>query len=135
MADSSRPPLSAAQSEIMDIVWDQGEISASQLRVLLASKRAIARETVRTLLSRMEQKGWLKHRVIGRTYFYSATIPRDVSLGKRVLEIVDTLCGGSAERLMTALLDHRGLSNDEAARIQAMIASANGKKKKQRKRQ
>jgi len=135
MADSPIQPLSAAQSEIMDIVWDKGEISASELRVLLASKRSIARETVRTLLSRMEEKGWLKHRVVGRTFFYSATIPRDASLGKRVLEIVDTLCGGSAERLMTALLDHRGLSNDEAKRIQAMIASANTKKKNRGKRQ
>jgi predicted transcriptional regulator len=108
----------------MEIVWERGEVSAFEVRRILASRRAIARETVRTLLTRMEEKGWLKHRVVGRTYFYSAVVPREVTLGRRVLEIVDTLCGGSPETLVTALLDHRGLSDEEADRIQAMIAAA-----------
>ena len=132
MGSSFLAPLSPAQREIMDIVWDRREASAFEVREALSKKRDVARETVRTLLTRMEEKGWLKHRVVGRTYFYSAAIPKDTNLGQRVLEIVDTLCGGSAEKLMTALLDHRGLTEDEAERIQAMIAA--GKKRDQTRR-
>lgn len=128
-AQSSSARLSRSQREIMDIVWDRGEVSAFEVRKILSYDREIARETVRTLLTRMEEKGWLKHRVVGRTYFYSAIVPREVTLGRRVLEIVDTLCGGSAEKLVTALLDHRGLSDEEADRIQAMIAAARQEKK------
>ena len=133
MGSSSPTPLSPAQREIMDIIWDRGEASAFEVRAALSKKRDVARETVRTLLTRMEEKGWLKHRLVARTYFYSAAIPKDADLGQRVLEIVDTLCGGSAERLMTALLDHRGLSDDEAKRIQAMITAARKKKQSRRK--
>ena len=133
MADSS-DALSTAQREIMEIVWDRGEVSAFEVRKVLAARRKVARETVRTLLARMEEKGWLRHRVVGRTYFYSATVPREVSLGRRVLEIVDTLCGGSAEKLVTALLDHRGLSDEEADRIQTMIDDAREKKRRGPKR-
>ncbi|MHC4404014.1 MAG: BlaI/MecI/CopY family transcriptional regulator [Planctomycetota bacterium] len=121
-------PLSAAQREIMEIVWDQGEISAFELREILSKRRPLARETVRTLLRRMEQKGWLEHRVVGRTYFYFAAIPRELNLGHRVLHLVDEMCGGSPERLMSALLDHRGLTDEEADRIGQMIEAARRKK-------
>ncbi len=126
--------LSAAQREIMEIIWQRGELSAFEVRKVLAQRREIARETVRTLLARMEEKGWVTHRVVGRTYFYSAAIPQEANLSQRVLEIVDTLCGGSAERLVTALLDHRGLTDEEADRIQAKIDAARETKSKRRKR-
>lgn len=124
MTESALPPLSKSQREIMELVWDRGEISAFEVREILSQQREVARETVRTLLARMEEKGWLRHRTVGRTYFYSAAIPRDTNLGRQVMDLVDNLCGGSPERLMTALMDHRGLSQDEADGIQAMIEQA-----------
>jgi BlaI family transcriptional regulator, penicillinase repressor len=114
-------PLSLAQKEIMEIVWEKGEVAASEVRELLADGRELARETVRTVLERMEDKGWLKHRVVGRTFFYSAVVARDATAGQKVIELIDTVCGGSPERLMTALLDYRGLSAEEAARIEELI--------------
>jgi predicted transcriptional regulator len=128
MARKKPVPLSPTQRRIMEIVWERGELSAFELREILSEQRELARETVRTLLRRMEQKGWLEHRVVGRTFFYSATVPREVGFGKHVLELVDELCGGSPERLMSALLEHRGLTEEEADRIQAMIDTARGKK-------
>jgi BlaI family penicillinase repressor len=121
-------PLSPAQKEIMEIIWEKGEVAAIEVRQLLADGRELARETVRTVLERMEEKGWLKHRVVGRTFFYSAVVPRDATAGQKVIELIDTVCGGSPERLMTALLDYRGLSAEEAARIEAMIKEARDKK-------
>jgi BlaI family penicillinase repressor len=41
-----------------------------------------------------------------------------------VIELLDTVCGGSPERLMTALLDYRGLTAEEAARIEPLIEQA-----------
>ena len=70
-------PLSPAQREIMEIIWEKGEVAAVEVRQLLADGRELARETVRTMLERMEDKGWLKHRVVGRTFFYSAAVPRE----------------------------------------------------------
>src|SRR5271157_1279912 len=121
-------PLSPAQKEIMEIIWEKGEVAAIEVRELLAGGRELARETVRTVLQRMEEKGWLKHRVVGRTFFYTAVVPRDATAGQKVIELIDTVCGGSPERLMTALLDYRGLSAEEAARIEALIKQAKDKK-------
>lgn len=123
-----REPLSPAQLEIMEIVWEKGEVAAVEVRQWLAEGRDLARETVRTMLERMEEKGWLKHRVVGRTFFYSAAVPRGAAAGQKVIELLNTVCGGSPERLMTALLDYRGLSADEAGRIEALIKQAKNKK-------
>src|ERR1700734_3911412 len=129
---SPRPPaiapLSPAQQELMEIVWTRGELSASEVGKILSAKRRLARNTVRTLLLRMEEKGWLTHREEGRTHRYRAAVPRETLIGKKVIELVDTLCGGSPEALMTALLDHRGLTDAEAKRIRAMLDAARQKK-------
>ena len=115
------PGLSAAQREIMEIVWSRGEVSASGVRTILAVKRDVSRNTARTLLERMEQKGWLTHREEGRTFLYSATHPRPIAIGQEVLSLVNRVCGGSPEVLMSALLDHRGLSTGELSRIRSML--------------
>ncbi|NQT14353.1 MAG: BlaI/MecI/CopY family transcriptional regulator [Planctomycetes bacterium] len=120
-------PLSPAQREVMEILWDHGELSATEVRRSLSGRRELARNTVRTMLERMEAKGWLKHRTEGRTFYYSPALPHTVTVGQRVLEVVDTLCGGSAETLMTALLEYRGLTKDEAKRIRAMLDTVESK--------
>lgn len=122
MHRSDLPSLPEGQREIMEIVWDQGEVSAFEVREILARTRSISRTAVRTTLERMEEKGWLAHRVVGRTFFYSPLVSRDVSLGERVVEIIDKVFGGAPERLMSALMDYRGLSAQEVERIQALLA-------------
>jgi BlaI family transcriptional regulator, penicillinase repressor len=117
-------PLSPAQREIMEILWDRGELTAAMVRQVLSEDRQLARNTVRTMLQRMEEKGWLKHRSEGRTFLFSPAVPRAVTIGQRVLELVESLCGGSPEALMTALLEHRGLTTEETKRIREMLDSA-----------
>lgn len=126
------PGLSQSQREIMEIVWQRGEVSAVEVREILSKKRELAKNTVRTLLDRMEVKGWLTHREEGRTYLYSAAQPREASIGQRVLEVVEHLCGGSPEELVTALLDYRGLSPQELKRIRTMLDEARATRPRQK---
>ena len=86
--------LHALEAEIMDIVWDQGEASAFEVREILGQRREISRTAVRTTLERLEEKGWLTHRVVGRTHFYRPLVSREVSLGQRIVDLVDKACGG-----------------------------------------
>ncbi len=82
----------------------------------------------------MEEKGWITHREEGRTFLYSAAQPRQATIGQKVREVVETVCGGSAETLVTALLDYRGLSSGELERIRQMLAQARATKGKKEKR-
>ena len=123
-SSKKRSPLSRAQREVMEIIWDAGEASVQDVARRLNEQRPVARNTVRTLMERMEAKGWLGHRNEGRSYLYSATVPREESLGQRVVDMVEKACGGDPEKLMMALLDYRGLSDEEIARIRKMLDQA-----------
>jgi BlaI family transcriptional regulator, penicillinase repressor len=121
---SELPDLSPAQREIMEIVWEREEVTAQEVRRTLSQTRKVARNTVRTLLERMEDKGWLKHRAEGRTFLYRSARPRHDAIGQKVREIVETVCGGSPETLVAALLDYRGLQSDELKRIRQLLDQA-----------
>lgn len=124
MAKADTAPLTESQREIMEIVWQQGEVTVTEVRDALAERRELARNTVQTMIVRLEEKGWLKHRQSGRTFIYSAKRPRANVLGAKVAQMVDRLFAGSPEELVTALLDYRGLSPEEAERIRTMIEAA-----------
>ena len=134
MAESRLEPLSEKQREIMEVVWELGEASVFEVRDELSAHREVARNTVRTMMERLEEKGWLTHRVIGRTYFYSALVPRDVSVGERIVDMVEKACGGNPETLMSALIDYRGLTSKEIGRIQKMLTDAKRQKSSGKKR-
>lgn len=127
MEGEALAPLSEAQQEIMEIIWDAGEITASEVRARLAVRRSVARNTVQTLMTRMYEKGWLAYRPIGRTFLYTAAVPRKQSLGEKARALVDSAFGGSAEELMTALIEYRGISKNEARNIRSMLEDAEKK--------
>jgi predicted transcriptional regulator len=122
--DKQRPPLSEAQLEIMNVVWDRGEVTVTGVWQVLSKRRAIARNTVQTMMMRLEEKGWLSHHAEGNRFLYSAVPERTSILKKMVTRLVDTAFGGSAEDMVMALLDGRGVSPEEAARIRKMIRKA-----------
>ncbi len=121
------PSLSEAQLEIMNVIWDEGEATVSDVWKVLHKRRGVARNTIQTLMTRLEEKGWLKHRSEGNTFLYSAVPERSAVLGNMVSQLVDSAFEGSAEELVMALLKGRGVSGEEAARIRAMIEKAEKK--------
>jgi len=120
-AKNALPPLSEAQLEIMNVVWDAGEVSVTAMWQTLAERRRLARNTVQTLMSRLEEKGWLRHREDGNAFHYRAAIDRSRARRQLARRLVDTVFAGSAEGLVLALIDGGGISPDEAARIRRLI--------------
>src|SRR5258706_11204091 len=94
------PPLSEAQTEIMNVVWEQGEATLAQVWSLLAAQREVARNTVQTQLTRLVEKGWLLHRTQGKAFYYRAAVPRENARSRVVQRLVDAVFGGSAEGLV-----------------------------------
>ncbi|HUP82556.1 MAG TPA: BlaI/MecI/CopY family transcriptional regulator [Pirellula sp.] len=129
MAKANEAPLTQSQRDIMEIVWERGEATVTEVRDELAKKRDVARNTVQTMIVRLEDKGWLNHREDGRTFIYSAARAKAVSLGAKVVQLVDRFFGGSPEDLVTALIEYRGLSSEESKRIRDRIEEAEKERK------
>jgi predicted transcriptional regulator len=124
VAKRELPPLSEGQLEIMNVTWDRGEVTVGEVWKALAQRRAVSRNTVSTMISRLEEKGWLRHRVNGGTHLYSAAHSREKVLPRIVHRLVNAAFQGSAEGLVLALLEGGRLSAEEVERIRAMLNKA-----------
>ena len=133
MAKHAPQALSEAQQEIMEIIWDHGEVSVSEVWDVLQERRDVARNTVQTMIVRIEQKGWIEHRSIGRTFLYKAVQPRTTTLRQRLDDLMSAAGRGAAEALVTALLEDASLTKDAADRIRDMIDEAEQRNKKKKK--
>jgi predicted transcriptional regulator len=105
----------------MQVIWDRRRVSAETVREAIAPRRELKDSTVRTLLRRLEEKGYLAHEVEGRTYFYRAAEPSRSLAARAVRQIIDRFCQGSMEELVAGMVDAKILGRKELAELEATI--------------
>lgn len=123
-------PLSELEHLVMDFVWSHGPCTADQVRESLAPNRPMKDSTVRTILRRMEKKGYIVHLVEGRTYLYRSVQPRESVAVRAVKQIVDRFCGGSVEQLLMGMVDSKLIDRRELEKLVQKVAQ---KKREERK--
>lgn len=117
-----RKPLSGLEHLIMSVIWDRGSATGEQVREALASRHPMKESTARTVLTRLEDKGYLRHAVDGRTHVYRGVDPPQTVAAGAVKQIIERLCGGSVERLLVGMVDEEVLSERELQRLAQKIA-------------
>jgi BlaI family transcriptional regulator, penicillinase repressor len=105
--------LGEVEQAVMDYIWAHGPSSAEACREALASSRPMKDSTVRTVLRRLEEKGYLTHNIKGRTFIYRASDARQSVAVRAVKSIIDRFCGGSAEELVLGMVDNAVLSRKQ----------------------
>jgi BlaI family transcriptional regulator, penicillinase repressor len=108
-----RAPLTELENEVMAAVWEAGPLSVESVHNAISPKRHLKEVTVRTLLRRLEQKGYLRHETQGRAFVYHAVEPARSLAARAVRQILDRLCKGSIEELVSGLVDAKVLSKSE----------------------
>src|SRR5258708_21642131 len=91
--------LSALEQLIMNLLWERGPSTAEACREGLADRHPLKDSTIRTLLRRLEAKGYLRHEVDGRTFLYRPLERPQKVAAHAGKQIMHRLCGGSLERL------------------------------------
>jgi len=122
MPKSGRASLSGLENKVMRVVWQQGQATAELVRAALAESDDLKDSTVRTILRRLEQKGYVTHETEGRTYVYSPTVAQRNVAADAVRGIVHRLCNGSVEDLLMGMVDREVVSSDTLQRLAERIA-------------
>jgi BlaI family transcriptional regulator, penicillinase repressor len=118
-------PLSSLEHLVMSVIWERESATGEEVRTALAARHPMKESTARTILTRLEEKGYLNRRVDGRTNVYSGVdAPESVAAGA-VRQIIDRLCGGSVEQLLIGMVDDEVLSERELQRLAQKIAKRN----------
>jgi predicted transcriptional regulator len=114
--------LGELERSILSIAWGKGEATAEQVRAELG--RPLKDSTIRTVLRRLEEKGYLAHTVDNRTFIYRPSESRQRVAGRAVKRIVDWFCEGSVEALLVGMVDSKVLDQVELQRLAMLIATA-----------
>lgn len=114
--------LGEVEQSVMDYLWTHGPATAEACREALASSRPMKDSTIRTVLRRLEDKGFLTHQVEGRTFIYGASDARQNVAVRAVKGIIDRFCGGSAEALLLGMVDNAVLDRKQLERLTRKIA-------------
>jgi BlaI family penicillinase repressor len=114
--------LGEVEQAVLEHVWAQGPCSAEACREALAATRPMKESTIRTVLRRLEEKGYVSHTIDGRTFIFSAAQDRQNVAVRAVKNIIDRFCGGSAEELVLGMVDHEVLDRKQLARLARKIA-------------
>lgn len=119
--------LGELEQQVMQLVWTRGPITADAVRTLL--DRELKEVTVRTVLRRLEEKGYVTHTVDNRTFVYSAAESRQRAAAKAVKRIVDWFCEGSVDEVLVGMVDAQMLDKAQLDRLAKRIEQAKKAKK------
>jgi predicted transcriptional regulator len=99
--------LSELETKVIHVLWSRGPSNVDEIARALPRRKKLKDSTVRTILSRMEKKGFVTHDAEGRTNVYRAVLePQRVAMSG-VRDILKRFLGGSVEALLV------GIVNDE----------------------
>ncbi len=115
--------LSNLERQVMQEIWRLGPSTADSLRRALEPERVLKDSTVRTVLRRLEAKGFVTHEVAGRTYVYHSAVRPRRAAAQAVQKVVERFCGGSVEELLLGLVDQQMISRQELERLAQRIDS------------
>lgn len=125
--DDSARDLGDLERAVMQLVWSGGPVSAEDVRAQL--DRPLKESTIRTVLRRLEDKGFVTHTVEARTYIYRAAEARGRVAAKAVKRIVDWFCNGSVEEVLVGMVDSKMLNQKQLQALAKKIEKARESKK------
>ena len=112
--------LSNLQLRILDILWENAGLSVQEITERLEPHKKLAPNSVATMLSRLEKRGFVKYSKIGRKYIYSAGISKAEVTNSKISSLINNLFKGNKAALVSHLLAE-DLSLDELEQIQNII--------------
>lgn len=109
----------------MQIVWADGPLTADKVRARLGR---LTDSTIRTVLRRLEEKGYVSHWVEGRAFVYRAVEPRREIAARAVKRIIRWFCNGSTEELLLGMVDHAMLDRQQLQVLAEKVRNAKSTK-------
>jgi predicted transcriptional regulator len=108
------PNVTDAEWSILEKLWDRGEATVRQLADVLYPRGGPSEyATVHKLLERLEAKRYVRRQRVAGVYVFRAVIERDDVIGGQLESLVDKMCGGSLQPLLTNLVRVKRLTREE----------------------
>jgi predicted transcriptional regulator len=123
VARTKSPHLTDAELRLMDVLWEKGHATVSDVADALPNQ-PLAYSTVLTTLRILENKGFVRHTKDGRAFVYHPLVGRAQARESAVMHLVRRFFENSPELLMLNLLDKKKVDAAELRRLRKKIDEA-----------
>ena len=107
---------------ILDVIWDRGVCEIREIVEAIYLEHTQARHTtVKSLLERLAEKGYVKSDTSRYAHKFSALVSREQYVGQQLQKLADSHFDGSLAPMLLALVDRVKLSRKERDAIRQMI--------------
>ncbi len=132
MARSASVHPTDGELKILRVLWAEGPSALSSVCESLREERDVATTTVATMLRLMLDKGLVKRQGAGRGALWAAAVTHKRAARGMVRKLVDGVFDGSADRLVTHLVEGDQLSHEQLVELRQLIdaRSKNNRSKK-----
>jgi len=124
--------LGELQLEILRVLWKKKEASAADVHAALGGRRDLAITTVSTILTRLEKRGIVSHRTVGRTFVYRPTITEASVRSSMLRSLVDSMFSRDPTAVVSQLLTSRDISPGDLDRMRELIDDSRRQSRKKR---
>jgi predicted transcriptional regulator len=121
MARTKSPTLTEAELRLMEIVWEKGEATVTDVVDSIPRSRSLAYNTVLTTLRILERKGYLSHEKHGRAFVYRPMIDRTKARRTALKYIMSRFFENSPELLVLNVLENEAIDSKELKRLKRLI--------------
>lgn len=120
--------LSDSEWKLMNRLWDQSPRTIMELTAALHPETGWSKNTVITMLSRLEAKGAVRYEEGSRAKRYFPAVAReDVALAETE-SFLSKVYGGSFGLMMSAMVESRRLTEADIAELSAILDKAGGER-------
>ena len=124
--------LGELQLAILRVLWKKKESSAADVHAALGGRRDLAITTVSTILTRLERRGIVSHRTVGRTFVYRPTITEASVRSSMLRSLVDSMFSRDPTAVVSQLLTSRDISPGDLDRMRELIDESRRQSRKKR---
>ena len=124
------PKISAAEWEVLDVVWERAPVSAPSVHEALCDKTAWHQKTVNTFLTRLVEKGVLAIRREGRMNVYAPKLSRDQCVRRESQSFLRRVFRGATGPLLVHFCETAALSDAEIAHLRKLLLQRTKKGRK-----
>ena len=113
--------LTAAELEMMNVIWRIGPCSVSQVVEQLQPHRDLAYTSVSTIVRILEQKGFVTSAKEGRGHLYAAAVPKEEYQAMSLKHLMSNVFDDTPTLLVERLLDNESLTTEELSKIKVLL--------------
>ncbi|MGM0212843.1 BlaI/MecI/CopY family transcriptional regulator [Enterococcus sp. AZ109] len=113
--------ITESELKVMEVVWEQSTISSKEINQRLEASEGWNPNTIRTLLTRLEQKQVISHTKSGRMYIYNTLVPRDYFVKQESQKFVQKFFGGKVSDLVMNFVQEEAMDQKEIDKLRSLL--------------